>query len=292
MQRDQKVGLALGVLLIGAVAAFFFRNETEPNQRLPQLESAEAVNREIAEKRLTPYFQNTDDNSTEDSAGSASERQDQTETRAGERRLPRWDELKSSESDPFQADSTAPRIPAPAPDPIPPAAASTDSVARTVDKGTVTAPDELTAAAPPATEILHEVQRGETLSSIAGKYLGSQARYFELYEANKIQLRDANDLQVGMKLRIPPAGSPAIPKTGPVARTAPLQDSPSVTVPETPSNSAPVFVPASTSTTTEPTTPEVATPSVAEPKPEPVTESPKLKFAPAKRRPRATTSAP
>lgn len=49
----------------------------------------------------------------------------------------------------------------------------------------------------------HTVADGETLSSIAGKYLGSQARYQEVFQANRDQLKSANDLKIGMKLNIP-----------------------------------------------------------------------------------------
>jgi murein DD-endopeptidase MepM/ murein hydrolase activator NlpD len=66
-----------------------------------------------------------------------------------------------------------------------------------------------------ATGGYHVVQRGETLSSIAAKYLGSAARYQELYQSNADRLRDANDLRVGMELRIPAAAaqSPAPTRT-------------------------------------------------------------------------------
>lgn len=49
----------------------------------------------------------------------------------------------------------------------------------------------------------HIVTDGETLSSIAGKYLGSQARYQEVFQANRDQLKSVNDLKIGMKLNIP-----------------------------------------------------------------------------------------
>lgn len=276
MQRDQKVGLALGVLLIGAVAAFFFRNEPDPGARMSQLESAEEVNREIAEKRLTPYFSETDDPSDEDSAASTN-RHRVAETRTGERRLPRWDELKSDGSDPFTAESVEHRIPAPAPDPIP---TGTESADLQPAAPVPTAADELLNSAPPPLETLHEVQRGETLSSIAGKYLGSQARYLEIFEANQDQLRDANDLQVGMKLRIPA-------KTIPVTRTSPAREPKAAPATDTPANSAPIFVPASTTNTKETPAAQGPTPPMEESKSETASNPPKLKFAPAKRRPRS-----
>lgn len=285
MQRDQKVGLALGVLLIGAVAAFFFRNEPDPSARISQLESADEVNREIAEKRLTPYFSESDGQLDEDSASSA-HRPHADETRTGERRLPRWEELKSAENDPFAADSAENRIPTPAPDPIPAGNASLDPSAPQPAVPNPAPTDDLTNSAPPPLETMHEVQRGETLSSIAGKYLGSQARYQEIFEANKDQLRDANDLQVGMKLRIPTAVSPPPAKAIPVTRINSARETKPDATSEIPVNKAPVFVPASTANTTETPSADGPTPPVTEPKPEAAAEPPKRNFAPAKRRPR------
>ena len=56
MPRDQKVGLALGVLLVGAVAALFFRNEPPARSGAPQLRNAAAIAAEIAEKDASPYL--------------------------------------------------------------------------------------------------------------------------------------------------------------------------------------------------------------------------------------------
>jgi nucleoid-associated protein YgaU len=59
-------------------------------------------------------------------------------------------------------------------------------------------------SAPPDGEFdEHTVQFGETLSSIAGRYLGSQSRYGLIFEANRDRLTSADRVQVGMKLRIP-----------------------------------------------------------------------------------------
>ena len=59
----------------------------------------------------------------------------------------------------------------------------------------------------------HVVQKGETLSSIAAKELGSTNRFIEIYEANRNQLKDANDVRVGMSLRIPARPAAKSPKT-------------------------------------------------------------------------------
>ena len=38
MNQDQRIGLALGVLLVGACSALFFRNETRKLPNAPKLE--------------------------------------------------------------------------------------------------------------------------------------------------------------------------------------------------------------------------------------------------------------
>lgn len=50
---------------------------------------------------------------------------------------------------------------------------------------------------------VHAVQSGNTLSGIAKKYLGDASRYTEIFELNKNQLSDPNNIQVGQELKIP-----------------------------------------------------------------------------------------
>ncbi|MDQ7262549.1 peptidoglycan-binding protein LysM [Paracoccus sp. PS-1] len=56
-----------------------------------------------------------------------------------------------------------------------------------------------TAAAP----VFHTVQKGETLSAIAQKYLGKASRYPEIFEANKPMLSHPDKIYPGQTLRIP-----------------------------------------------------------------------------------------
>lgn len=56
MHRDKKLGLALGILLVGIVAAFFFRNEPRKDSDLPRLEDAQALDDAIEEKPIAPYL--------------------------------------------------------------------------------------------------------------------------------------------------------------------------------------------------------------------------------------------
>jgi nucleoid-associated protein YgaU len=47
------------------------------------------------------------------------------------------------------------------------------------------------------------VRKGETLSQIAQRQLGSKSRWSELYKLNKSVIADPNDLKVGTVLRLP-----------------------------------------------------------------------------------------
>jgi len=55
----------------------------------------------------------------------------------------------------------------------------------------------------PATLRLHEVAPEDTLQSLAARYYGDRARWVDLLDANRDQLRGPGDLKVGSKIRIP-----------------------------------------------------------------------------------------
>jgi nucleoid-associated protein YgaU len=52
-----------------------------------------------------------------------------------------------------------------------------------------------------------KVESGDTLSDISLKYLGSSARWREIFDANRDKLKNSDDLKVGMTLRLPSGGS-------------------------------------------------------------------------------------
>ncbi|UXU75041.1 MULTISPECIES: peptidoglycan-binding protein LysM [unclassified Paracoccus (in: a-proteobacteria)] len=70
-----------------------------------------------------------------------------------------------------------------------------------------TAPDTATETPAPAgaKPVFHTVQKGETLSEIAQKYLGKAGRYNEIFEANKPMLSHPDKIYPGQTLRIPQA---------------------------------------------------------------------------------------
>lgn len=60
----------------------------------------------------------------------------------------------------------------------------------------------------------HRVADGDTLSKLAQRYLGSGARYLEIFEFNRGTLQTPNVLPIGATLRIPPRD--ASPGAGPI----------------------------------------------------------------------------
>jgi len=57
--------------------------------------------------------------------------------------------------------------------------------------------------APPPEPRTHKVQAGDTLSKIAKQFYGDANKYMKIFEANKDQLKDPNQIKVGQVLKIP-----------------------------------------------------------------------------------------
>ncbi len=203
MHQDQRIGLALAVLLIGAAGAFFFRNDPKPAGSGPRLKSGRELDARIAEKSIAPYLQSGDeDHEVPRIIARKVTGRTKSESKVGsDRSLPRLEtpDFLGQDDQPGGAaplagsanDAVQELAPIPFPD---------------LNDGSSTPgrePPERAAALTVA-ERIHVVQKGETLSSIAAKELGSSSRFQEVFEANRDQLNDANDVRVGMSLRIPP----------------------------------------------------------------------------------------
>ncbi len=197
MHQDQRIGLALGVLLVGACAAFFFRNETRTVSNAPRLHHAAELDERIAERSTRPYLKGIEAVEASDrrrtrtiDQGSTWDPLDSTVSKTSRERVPRG-QFTDKDSDVQElAPITVPNdhsvlsIPARDQD------STTDRAGRQPDGATG---DGRT----------YVVQKGETLTSIATKMLGHPSRFHELFEANQDQLNDPNDLKLGMTLRIP-----------------------------------------------------------------------------------------
>jgi nucleoid-associated protein YgaU len=107
-----------------------------------------------------------------------------------------------------------------------------------------------TLRAPRSIEV--EVQPGETLGVIAQKHLGDARRYAVILEANTGVLPSADDLQVGMRLKVP-----LLPlATGRTPAPAPTRPAPELPAPEPPAADPPAAEPSAA----EPPAPEPPTP--------------------------------
>lgn len=256
MHQDQRIGLALGVLLVGACAAFFFRNETRTVPSALRLQHAEELDERIAERSNRPYLKGIE-------AVEASDRRRQraADPSHSEDRSPDsasyWSPLNSSGDSGLNSANSQERQVRP----------KVNSGEEVVEFAPITVPNELrpaseqvtsesdtigrrSAGAGQITETrTHVVQKGETLSSIAAKTLGSSSRFPELFEANLDQLTNPNDLKQGMTLRIPSGTEVATPqvvkaRTSPQLRSVPEQGPLELAAPAAPLPTFPDEIPA------------------------------------------------
>ena len=209
MHCDKKLGLALGILLIGAVGAFFFRNETDRIAEIPELENPQAIDAQIREQDGSlPYLKDVEPVVSADGSGPENSPQQSPDRQADPTDSPR----------PADPDSLAGTDPPP--DPIPPAPQTSESpIPLPQQNPTQTAtvepdPQQPSQALPtdlPSEGLWHRVKPGETLGGLAARYLGSSVRFMELYQANRDRLKSPNDLRVGVTIRIPNQGGQAQP---------------------------------------------------------------------------------
>jgi LysM repeat protein len=254
MHRDLKLGLALAVLLIGSTTAFFFRNDADLNAGLPQLKHAEELDRAVAAREVAPYLPSAVAEAKTDVASTASP----------------W--AKPA----FLGGSMTSLVGSTAitPDPIQIVMEEELTPARSAESvnRVPIAPAERDADGTP----IYVVQSGDTLSGIAGRYLGSIARFDEIYELNRDQLAGPHALKIGMKLKLPSENAVESPaqQAAPASSVAEATTSEVSLVRENP--------PAATSDDAGPTPLPETTSSEAE---EPSAPSAEGLFKPAKRTP-------
>lgn len=211
MHRDTKVGLALGVLLVGVVGAFFFRHEGRSEVDVPSLANPGALDTAVAEKPVVPYLEG--DSSPIESSPVAAEA-------GGE--APHWEPprfLQATEDG--GADISL--------EPLPPIDSSSGDFT-TDDPGSVQSNDR-PGRSGRATNIsqasgarFHIVETGDTLSGIALEHLGSTAKFLDIYEANRDVLSSPDRLQLGQRLRIPDGSRPRSDRLASSTRTIPTRE--------------------------------------------------------------------
>jgi LysM repeat protein len=219
MQRDMKVGLAVGVALIGIVGALFFRREPEGRDRdaPPPMKDTKEIDRLIGEKGKTPYMDGIEE--YPDRVAPVPPPQNPLAKSKGK---PDGDDApKFGNTDDGRKRERNPQKVVPAPVPAQPLGdsplAGDPAYAHNRDwePAGPTGPAVKKAAEaerPGATGTTgnaprtHVIQAGETLSGLAARYLGSSARFREIYEANRNVLRSPDDLRDGVTIVIPDGG--------------------------------------------------------------------------------------
>lgn len=196
MQRDLKVGLSLGVLVLGVVGALLFRREQVSDTPQHTLKTARKIDERIAERSRTPYMTGDVEFDEDETAAAQDPNKTGKDVANGERPThavpPSW---LNEEEDPFQVTKN-------------------DHGKFDYKHGTDAASRDVIPLQPrnparPDTQVAesgsrtHVIQSGDSLSVLAERYLGSQGRFQEIYEANRDVLTDVNRLPVGATIVIP-----------------------------------------------------------------------------------------
>ena len=228
MHTDRKIGFAMGILLIGIVAALFFRNEPLVDTSVPTVRRERELNERLRERDVAVYL--NDDKQDPLEEGQSEEEEQWTlkdflknmgerkslptpvgsskKTAKSDRTDTSWDGFQSIQNGPGDDHKAiVPITPQaktaksdPEPGKLPPLMSPSQSLPER--------PAEPTISKDPAFDIPEEfdeyiVKYGDTLSGIAQKMLGSQSRYQEIYEANRDRMSSPDRLDVGKPLRIP-----------------------------------------------------------------------------------------
>jgi len=117
---------------------------------------------------------------------------------------------------PLEADvsprTRRPALPrAPSPDSVPRLLGQIDALESTEDprappaerKSPAEGDDSIVADPPPLRTVIHKIRDGDTLTSLARRYLGDGGRFQEIFAANRQHLPDADVLPIGVEIEIP-----------------------------------------------------------------------------------------
>ncbi|MCR9201055.1 MAG: LysM peptidoglycan-binding domain-containing protein [Planctomycetaceae bacterium] len=198
MHPDRKIGIAMGILLVGVVAALFFRNEPLATDEGLSADREQQLNERLRDRDVTVFLDEPDatDEAEEDGPqwssevlGSLTAREDEVPVPIGGPRLP----------DPTLSQDSTQRPGAPGGD----APANAESTQDVVVPQPAVDPAALVEGPSEPEYIEYTVQFGDTLSEISEKFLGSQTRFREIYEINRDRMQSPDRLRVGKAIRIP-----------------------------------------------------------------------------------------
>jgi LysM repeat protein len=230
VHRDQKIGLSLGVLLVGFAGAFCFRNEPLGHSHPLSVERVAALDTRIEQLPVRAYTQREGVERLRRQPdllvpvadlvdASFVDHPIQAIALEGDTMSGDVVELFAGPPEPMRAVQPATAATAdvfPPPLPMRESAIQT-SAARSQRHGTnepveVISPDIEQGPQPPAPgaggvppEQTYVVKSGDTLSGVSLRMYGNVGRYLEIFQANRDVLRDPDDLPVGTTLRIPQA---------------------------------------------------------------------------------------
>lgn len=186
MQRDLKIGISLCLLMFGVVGALMFRRE-QPAVKAQglQVKTARQLDQRIAQRARMPYM--TGEIESDEAEADASKKQD------GAHSVHLQPSLHTEGDDEPVA--------------APLAGIGQQTTRRTAGNGSRNLNDpaspRVVAEGIVAGPQTHAIQSGDTLSSLAEKYLGSQKRFQEIFDANRDLLTSPDRLPEGVVITIP-----------------------------------------------------------------------------------------
>ena len=221
MRRSKKLAIACGVVAVGVAVALLSRGtDRSPaskkplaaeRRRVPRMRVARSAapvgvpDRDVELPRLLPRIEDADD--APSTALEACNNADRERITAeplfgeGEAGVPVDPWRPSTKAPPLRTEPIAPRV-----------GKVRDAFDEPLERRQADgrASEESSAATAP---LVYRVQKGDTLSSLAARYLGSSERFWELFKANRDRLRNPDLLPVGLEIRIPLDGT--APRTVP-----------------------------------------------------------------------------
>ncbi len=208
---DRKVGFAMGILLVGIVAALFFRNEPLSVKDAPTVQRGELIDNRLRDRDVSVYPDTTDPVSSDtQQQWTLPDLLDQYEQRDAGVALPiapvtasdaqEHSGIQPDYCEQNPADSLRFRPPAVIDDSL----ISDSSPAESedfLDEAASRRDGDDTKNARSYEE--YTIRYGDTLSGIADKQLGSPGRYQDIYDANRDRMTSPDRLRVGTVIRIP-----------------------------------------------------------------------------------------